>query len=106
MPWAPARACVVDGCSRRQAARYCPVHARTSSRNHRGIPPSQRGYDGEYRKARALLLGLPCQLRLPGCTGTADTAQHNDDGSLSPACRHCNSADGAARARQGACVAR
>jgi hypothetical protein len=36
-------------------------------------------------------------MRLPGCTGTATTAQHTDDGRLVPACAHCNFADGARR---------
>ena len=55
--------------------------------------------DPFYREARAAMLGLPCELRLPGCTGVADTADHvvplsrgGPDGNLRPACLHCNSA--------------
>jgi len=52
-----------------------------------------------YRGARAAMLGRPCELRLPGCTGVADTADHvvplsrgGAGGALRPACLHCNSA--------------
>jgi len=55
--------------------------------------------DPSYRSARAAMLGLPCELRLPGCTGVADTADHvvplsrgDATGALRPACLHCNSA--------------
>jgi hypothetical protein len=54
--------------------------------------------DPSYRSARAALLGRPCELRLPGCTGVADTADHvvpvsrgGAGGPLRPACLHCNS---------------
>ncbi len=105
MPWAPLRRCAAPGCTNRQVAARCAIHAshasheRTSSRNHRGVPRQQRGYDAAYGRQRALLLGLPCAMRLPGCTGVATTAQHTDDGRLVPACAHCNFADGARRAR-------
>src|SRR5690349_20994562 len=74
---------------------------RRTRRNHYGLSPTQRGYDYAYQKRRAKLLGLPCALRLNGCTGISTTAQHNDDGTLSPACAHCNYADGARRANRG-----
>ena len=55
--------------------------------------------DPSYRSARAAMLGRPCALRLPGCTGVADTADHvvpvsrgGAGGALRPACLHCNSA--------------
>ena len=98
--WAPLRRCVEPGCPNRQDATRCPKHERTSPRNHRGVPRRLRGYDAGYERERALLLGRPCVLRLPGCTGVATTAQHTDDGRLVPACRHCNFADGARRARR------
>lgn len=70
--------------------------------------------DPEYRRASAALKAnpRPCALQLPGCTGHADTLDHQpritdhthrrDTGccTLVPACRHCNSSDGGkARAR-------
>jgi hypothetical protein len=33
-------------------------------------------YGRSYRRARADLIGLPCALRLPGCTGVATAADH------------------------------
>lgn len=65
--------------------------------------PSARGHGYEYQRARKQLIGQPCALRLPGCTGTADTADYVipwseggtiNDG-LQPACSHCNSVRGA-----------
>jgi len=65
--------------------------------------------DGNYRRAKAALKAQPrpCALRLPGCTITATTldhqprlAQHTHRRgtaccTLVPACAHCNSSDGA-----------
>lgn len=102
MPTAPLRVCAVPGCGARQDATRCRRHERVSSRNHRGIPLARRGYDRAYRQARAALLGQPCALRLPGCTGVATTADHvipvsrgGAAGPLRAACAHCNSARGA-----------
>lgn len=99
MPSAPLPRCAEPGCRARQAGPRCAVHERTSSRNHRGVNRQARGYDRPYERERATLLGRPCAMRLAGCTGVADTAQHTDDGRLIPACAHCNYADGAARSR-------
>ena len=101
MPWAPLRICAQPGCKERQEGPRCAEHERTSSRNHRGVPRRLRGYDAAYERQRALLVGRPCVMRLPGCTGVATTAQHTDDGTLVPACAHCNYADGARRSRLG-----
>lgn len=92
------RVCIEPGCPELTARRRCPPHERTSTRNHRGLARQDRGYDADYDRDRAELLGLPCEMGLPGCTGIADTAQHTPDG-LIPACAHCNYADGAARSR-------
>jgi hypothetical protein len=75
--------------------------------------PKEKGYDKEYLAERARILapdprtGEPprCELRLPGCTIWATTADHvfeRVDGErlpdrlggrlLRPACAHCNSA--------------
>jgi hypothetical protein len=88
MPWAPARSCVEPGCTNRQDAPRCPRHARVSPRNHHGIDRKARGYGPESLRERAALLGRPCAIRLPGCTGIATTARHTDDGRLVPACAH------------------
>lgn len=55
-----------------------------------------------HRAAKRALYGLPCELRLPGCTGVADTVEHvipvsvgGGRGPLKPACKHCNSTRGA-----------
>ena len=102
MPFAPLRRCSAPGCGARQAAARCPVHARLSTRNHRGRSRQARGYGAPYERERVTLLGRPCALVLPGCTRTSTTAQHTDDGRLVPACAHCNFADGARRARSAA----
>lgn len=71
-------------------------------------PPDQRGHDAEYDRARAELLAggpWPCELRLPGCTGIATTADYVIPWSLGGtladglgrACGHCNTARGAGR---------
>ena len=96
MPTSPLTVCAQPGCPLRVPRGYCATHARTSSRNHRGVPPAARGYDATYRRARAALLGQPCALRLAGCTGIADSADHYAGG-LRPSCRHCNFADGQRR---------
>ena len=95
MPWRPPSPC--PRCARLGGC----VCARTSPRNHGGVSAARRGYGRAYQQARAQLLGLPCVLRLPGCTLVADTAQHTDEGQLVPACAHCNYADGLRRARGG-----
>ena len=72
----------------------CPGHAaaRTAFKNAVYGDPS-------YVAERAAMIGRPCELRLPGCTGVADTADHvvpvsrgGAGGGLRPACLHCNSA--------------
>ncbi|MFM2078875.1 MAG: hypothetical protein RJA49_2765 [Actinomycetota bacterium] len=70
-------------------------------------------YQRRHREAAARMFatqGRTCALRLPGCTGYADTADHvvpvslggvsGDEGNLRPACRHCNSAAGNALRRE------
>lgn len=94
VPTAPLSVCAQPGCPSRVTRGYCSTHARTSTRNHRGVSRQARGYDRTYEKARAGLMGQPCALRLPGCTGVADSADHHAGG-LRPACQHCNYADGA-----------
>ena len=97
-----ARVCAEPGChllAEGRASR-CGRHDPLTARNHRGVPRQARGYGREYGAERSRLIGQPCSLRLPGCTGTADTAQHVDGGGLAPACAHCNYADGADRSRR------
>lgn len=101
MPTAPLAVCLAPGCQSRVPRGYCARHAPFSSRNHHGLSRQARGYDRAYQRGRRMLLGLPCALALPGCTGVATTADHGPTG-LRPACSNCNFADGARRARQGA----
>lgn len=89
----------------------CPRHERAEAA--RKPSAEAKGYDRGYRADRARVLepdartGLPplCELRLPGCTHYATTADHvfeRVDGErlpdelggrlLRPACAHCNSA--------------
>ncbi len=72
----------------------CGVHA-AERRAHKNAVYGEPS----YRSVRAAMLGQPCALRLPGCTGVADTADHvvplsrgGARGGLRPACLHCNSA--------------
>lgn len=90
----------------RDGRRRCDVHERLSSRNHRGIPPQQRGYGTSHQRERREMLGRPCELRLPGCTGVATVRDHvipvsrgGAAGPGRPACAHCSNAQGAALAR-------
>lgn len=62
--------------------------------------PTER-YGPGYQARHRQVYGLPCALRLPGCTGVATTADHSVpvarggvDSVLVPACRSCNSAKG------------
>jgi len=85
-----------EGCGIPTNGSRCPKHAAWAKPS-----PSVRGYDKQYRREREeLLAGAPlCQLRLPGCTIYADTADHvtplaaggSRRGPLQPACKHCNS---------------
>lgn len=107
MPWAPLRRCLEPDCHERQNGSRCARHARTSSRNHRGVSRQARGLGAEHDRLRPLVLerdGYRCRLRLPGCTLTATTADHVVPRSaggattmvnLRAACGHCNAAKGA-----------
>lgn len=83
----------------------CRAHGPVSARNHRGVPRQARGhgvvYDRTVRRIRAE--GQRCELRLPGCTGVATSADYTRPGDwtspLQPACGHCQAAQGAAIAR-------
>jgi len=96
------RVCLENACPELTDRRsgYCDMHDARSSRNHFGVSRQARGYDATYEQDRAELLGGPCAMRLPGCTGIATTAQHTDDGRLIGACAHCNYADGTDRMRR------
>lgn len=99
---------VLCGTPVEKPAARCDVHQKIYEATRRP-PPSRRGYDAQYRRERKELLkpdadGNPprCQLRLPGCTGWATTADHDEPtsmtfhhrGKLTPACAHCNSSRG------------
>ncbi len=97
------RVCSAIGCHALAPGRFCPRHARTSTRNHRGVPRQARGHGAAYDRRRPQLAGRPCALRLPGCTGVAESADYTRPGDwtseLQPACLHCQRAQGAALAR-------
>ena len=79
-------------CGRPTRGSRCPFHERVA----------HAAYDSRaYRRRRRAVLGLPCALRLPGCTVVATTADHvvpvsrgGRDSPLRPACAQCNSARG------------
>ena len=86
-------------CGRPTTGSRCPQHLAELERL-RGSP-TRRGLGRAYQRRRAPLIGLPCALRLPGCTGWAGTADHvvprvlgGADGPLRPACKTCNSKAG------------
>lgn len=102
------RVCAEPGCPEVTSGPRCVRHERPSSsaRNHGGVSPSRRGHGRAFRRARAELIGRPCELRLAGCTGVAESAdyvvpcsQGGGSGALRPACLHCQRAQGAALAR-------
>ena len=106
MPWAPLRVCAEAGCRERQPAPRCATHARTSSRNHHGVSRQRRGLGAGWERLKARIIerdGATCQLRLPGCTVVATTADHfmprsrggpTAVSNLRASCVHCNSARG------------
>lgn len=80
----------------------CPRHKAMNEATRRPSPTA-RGYDRRYRDGeRKDVIGRPCAIRLPGCTGYADTADHvygrvggvrplgQRGRLLRPACRSCN----------------
>jgi 5-methylcytosine-specific restriction endonuclease McrA len=85
--------CPVCGCSVPKGQR-CPVHGTTKA----------RGYGGEWPATSRAVIERDdgvCQLRLPGCTRKATTADHtiakefggtDSMSNLKAACKHCNSA--------------
>jgi len=102
-----SQVCIERGCPE---LRPCRIHARTSSRNHRGVPRQARGLGADHDRNRRALVdaGVPCELGLPGCTGTATSPQHrtprsrggtNEAANVGAACAHCQSVEGAALAR-------
>lgn len=103
MPTASLRVCAFPSCRARQDATRCPKHERMSSRNHGGVPRQARGLGAEFDALKPVVIardGGRCQLRLPGCTAVATTADHivprsrgglTTVGNLRAACGHCNS---------------
>jgi hypothetical protein len=85
------RRCIEHGCNELTAQTRCPRHERAY----------RAAYHGTYEKRRDAVLGGACELRLPGCTGIATTADHvipvvagGADGELRGACSFCNSSRG------------
>jgi len=76
------------------------------------MPRAGSPYSGSYARRRAALIGRPCSLRLPGCTGVADSADHRPplrlhahvQGSgcceLVPACLRCQKSQGGRLSRR------
>jgi hypothetical protein len=92
------RVCPTPGCPNLTTGRRCASCSPTSSRNHGGVSRQARGYDADYEATRESFRGEPCELGLPGCTGSSTSADHFEGG-LRPACKHCQDAQGAALAR-------
>ena len=49
------------------------------SHNHRGVPRQQRGLGADFERAKGFVIERDrrrCQLRMPGCTSVATTADH------------------------------
>ncbi len=102
MPSRPLRPCLEPGCPTLTSRSRCAVHERTSTRNHGGVPAARRGYDAEYRRARAEAIAAQ-----PWCSECGSsfnlTADHvvplsqggDPHGLLRVLCKACNSAQGA-----------
>lgn len=65
-------------------------------------PHWRERYGPDHESRRETVIGGPCELRLPGCTGIATTLEHDipvsqggRDGPIRGACAHCNAARGA-----------
>ena len=98
--------CNEPGCPFLTTGAKCERHERTSSRNHYGVSRHARGLDAEYLRMREIVLAEEpiCQLRFPGCTTIATTADHilprvhggpTVLGNLRASCAHCNMSRGA-----------
>ena len=99
---APLAVCSVPGCPNRVHRGLCYQHARTSTRNHGGVPRQQRGYNRKYELSRATFVGRVCELRYPGCDVVltpANVSADHYEGGLRPACQPCQRKQGAERAR-------
>jgi len=85
------RRCIEHGCNELTAHTRCPRHERAY----------RAAYHGDYEERRKAVIGGPCMLGLPGCTGIATTADHvtpvvagGARGELRGSCAHCNSSRG------------
>lgn len=103
MPTSPLTVCAQPGCPLRVPRGYCATHARTSPRNHRGVPRQAREHGTAYDRLAREMRGQPCSLRLTGCTGSATGADlivprsqggRAVPGNVRPACGHCQSVQG------------
>jgi 5-methylcytosine-specific restriction endonuclease McrA len=99
MPFKPLVPCP-GRCGRKVTSGRC-APCRAAYERARGTR-QERGLGAEYERERRALIGEPCALRLPGCTGVATTADHviprargGRGGPLQPACDHCNYSKGA-----------
>lgn len=104
MPNAPRRRCRNPACPNPRA---CRDRAHLDSRNHYGIPRQERGLGADFQRLAPEVIsaaGGRCQLRLPGCTDVATTANHRIPRgrggmtvreNLEASCFHCNAALGA-----------
>ena len=101
------RVCAEPGCPDLAGPRAsrCHAHDLVSPRNHGGVSRHDRGHGSEFEARRRELVGRPCALRLPGCTGVSESADYTVPGDwsseLQPACLHCQRAQGAAIATAG-----
>jgi 5-methylcytosine-specific restriction endonuclease McrA len=80
----------------------CPACSHAREKDRKRPEYRQGAYGGTYQHDRKAVLGLPCAIRGPHCTGIADTADHlrpvsqgGAGGPLVPACKACNSGRGA-----------
>lgn len=103
MPTSPLTVCAQPGCPIRVPRGYCATHARTSPRNHRGVPRQQREHGTAYDRLAREMRGQPCSLRFTGCTGYATGADlivprsqggRAEPSNARPACGHCQSVQG------------
>jgi 5-methylcytosine-specific restriction endonuclease McrA len=96
--------CAKPGCPNLQPCLdHDPLLDRRSSRNHRGVPRQARGHGQAYDELGRLFRGQPCELRFPGCTGSATGADlivprsrggRTTRANARPACGHCQSVQG------------
>jgi 5-methylcytosine-specific restriction protein A len=105
--------CLEPGCRSLADPGKVRCAAHRAAKNRAAGSATARGYDAAWRLVRRRVLdrdGHRCQIRLPGCEGSANTVDHItplahggarlDEGNLRASCTRCNSRLGGSTRRK------